>query len=115
MFLLKEFPSPKLPEVSNSFLLTFISFVENAFKHGVSYRKESFVHVVMQLEEGNRLASDVPIARGLRLTSNITASVWRIYANGCGCCLVMITLSPLLRKMINLMSYLLYLYYNEMI
>ena len=44
-----------MPEVQIPPLL-FISFVENAFKHGVSYRKESFVHVVMQLEEGNRLA-----------------------------------------------------------
>ena len=60
------------------------------------------------------LLSDVPIVRGLRLTSSITASVWRIYANGCGCCLAMTTPSPLLRKMINLMYYLLYLYYNEM-
>jgi len=42
-----------VPEVQIPPLL-FISFVENAFKHGVSYRKESFVHVVMQLEEGNQ-------------------------------------------------------------
>jgi LytS/YehU family sensor histidine kinase len=47
--------SIEVPEVQIPPLL-FISFVENAFKHGVSYRKESFVHVVMQLEEGNRLA-----------------------------------------------------------
>ena len=50
----KNFPL-EVPEVQIPPLL-FISFVENAFKHGVSYRKESFVHVVMQLEEGNRLA-----------------------------------------------------------
>ena len=36
--------------------LLFVSFVENAFKHGVSYRSESFIHVLMQLDEGNRLS-----------------------------------------------------------
>lgn len=50
----KNFPL-EVPEVQIPPLL-FISFVENAFKHGISYRQESFVRVVMQLEEGNRLA-----------------------------------------------------------
>lgn len=36
--------------------LIFVIFVENAFKHGVSYRSESFIHVLMQLDEGNRLS-----------------------------------------------------------
>lgn len=45
----------EVPEVQIPPLL-FISFVENAFKHGVSYRKDSFIRVVMQLEEGNRLS-----------------------------------------------------------
>ena len=36
--------------------LLFISFVENAFKHGVSYRNESFIRVLVQLEEDNRLS-----------------------------------------------------------
>ncbi len=31
--------------------LLFISFVENAFKHGVSYQHESFVHIEMKVEE----------------------------------------------------------------
>ena len=30
----------------------FISFVENAFKHGVSYQKESFIRVTMTVEDG---------------------------------------------------------------
>ncbi len=30
--------------------LLFISFVENAFKHGVSYREKSFIHISMKLE-----------------------------------------------------------------
>jgi LytS/YehU family sensor histidine kinase len=30
--------------------LLFISFVENAFKHGVSYQSDSFIHVCMKLE-----------------------------------------------------------------
>ncbi len=45
-----EVPDVQIPP------LLFISFVENAFKHGVSYRKESFVRVGMQLEEGNKLS-----------------------------------------------------------
>ena len=44
-----------VPEVQIPPLL-FVSFVENAFKHGVSYRSESFIHVLMQLDEGNRLS-----------------------------------------------------------
>lgn len=31
--------------------LLFISFIENAFKHGVSHRDRSFIHVVMQIED----------------------------------------------------------------
>ena len=32
--------------------LLFISFIENAFKHGVSYEQHSFVRVKMQLQDG---------------------------------------------------------------
>jgi hypothetical protein len=32
--------------------LLFISFIENAFKHGISYEQNSFVQIVMQLQEG---------------------------------------------------------------
>lgn len=32
--------------------LLFISFVENAFKHGVSYQHNSFIHISMDIEEG---------------------------------------------------------------
>lgn len=45
----------EVPEVQIPPLL-FVSFVENAFKHGVSYRSESFIHVFMQLDESNRLS-----------------------------------------------------------
>lgn len=48
-----KFPA-EVPEVLIPPLL-FISFVENAFKHGVSYRNESFIRVSMQVEEDNRL------------------------------------------------------------
>jgi len=44
----------EVPEVQIPPLL-FISFVGNAFKHGVSYRNDSFVRVIVQQEEGNRL------------------------------------------------------------
>jgi hypothetical protein len=33
--------------------LLFVSFVENAFKHGVSYEKESFINVSMAVEGGS--------------------------------------------------------------
>lgn len=45
-----EMPKVQIPP------LLFISFVENAFKHGVSYRNESFIRVRVQLEEDNRLS-----------------------------------------------------------
>lgn len=54
VFIKVEFPT-EVPEVQIPPLL-FISFIENAFKHGVSYRRESFIHVSMQLEEGNRIS-----------------------------------------------------------
>ena len=44
----------EVPEVQIPPLL-FISFVENAFKHGVSYQEESFIRVFMSVEDG-RLA-----------------------------------------------------------
>ena len=33
--------------------LIFISFVENAFKHGVSYNKESFINIVCKIYDGD--------------------------------------------------------------
>ena len=35
--------------------LVFVSFVENAFKHGVSYDKPSFIHVAMKVDGGRLL------------------------------------------------------------
>jgi len=46
----QDYPDVMIPP------LLFVSFVENAFKHGVSYQNESFVSVIMQFEEDNRLA-----------------------------------------------------------
>ena len=31
--------------------LLFIPFIENAFKHGISYREKSFIHISMQLDD----------------------------------------------------------------
>ena len=42
---------PSLPDVEVP-PLVFVSFVENAFKHGVSYEDESFIHVSLECEEG---------------------------------------------------------------
>lgn len=35
--------------------LLFVSFVENAFKHGVSYQKDSFIAVSLEIEDGSVL------------------------------------------------------------
>ena len=35
--------------------LLFVTFVENAFKHGISYRSRSFVRIVLTVEDGNVL------------------------------------------------------------
>jgi two-component system, LytTR family, sensor kinase len=32
--------------------LLFVPFIENAFKHGVSYREKSFVHIALQANGG---------------------------------------------------------------
>jgi len=40
----KEFPDFSIPP------LLFVSFVENAFKHGVSHRDRSFIHIRMTIE-----------------------------------------------------------------
>ena len=76
-----DFPA-EVPEVQIPPLL-FVSFVENAFKHGVSYRSESFIHVLMQLDEGNRsFIPVVPTAIMVRLTNSIMASDSRISVSG---------------------------------
>lgn len=35
--------------------LLFIVFIENAFKHGISYRQASFIHMTLAMTEGNRI------------------------------------------------------------
>ncbi|MDH6358343.1 histidine kinase [Parabacteroides sp. PF5-9] len=41
----EEIPTVKIPP------LLFISFIENAFKHGVSYQQKSFIHISMEIKE----------------------------------------------------------------
>jgi LytS/YehU family sensor histidine kinase len=41
----QEFPDLSIPP------LLFVPFVENAFKHGVSYRDRSFIHIQMKIEK----------------------------------------------------------------
>lgn len=31
--------------------MLFLPFVENAFKHGISYKKDSFIHVALNVEQ----------------------------------------------------------------
>ncbi|MBT3422038.1 MAG: histidine kinase [Bacteroidetes bacterium] len=44
--------SPNIPEVQTPPLL-FIPFIENAFKHGISYRENSFVSILLKTENNN--------------------------------------------------------------
>jgi sensor histidine kinase YesM len=37
--------------------LLFVPFIENAFKHGVSYRKKSFIRIAMSMDEDSILFS----------------------------------------------------------
>jgi hypothetical protein len=46
-FLPEDIPAVKIPP------LLYISFIENAFKHGVSYRSDSLIYVAMRIEEGD--------------------------------------------------------------
>jgi hypothetical protein len=41
----KEFPDFEIPP------LLFVPFIENAFKHGVSYREQSFIHIGMKITD----------------------------------------------------------------
>lgn len=41
----EEIPNIQIPP------LLFISFLENAFKHGISYRRKSFIHLSMEVKE----------------------------------------------------------------
>jgi hypothetical protein len=43
----------RVPELQIPPLL-FISFLENAFKHGISYQKESFIKMKLQVDEANK-------------------------------------------------------------
>jgi len=40
-----EIPNVQIPP------LLFISFIENAFKHGISYQHESFIHISMEIKD----------------------------------------------------------------
>lgn len=42
----QELPNKEVPP------LMFITFVENAFKHGVSYRQDSFIDIAISIEDG---------------------------------------------------------------
>lgn len=43
---------PELKEDISVHPLLFIPFIENAFKHGVSYRDQSFIHIKMKADNG---------------------------------------------------------------
>jgi hypothetical protein len=42
---------PEIPDVKIPPLL-FFTLIENAFKHGISYRYDSFIHIILSVEDG---------------------------------------------------------------
>lgn len=70
----------QIPEEAQIPPLLFISFVENAFKHGVSYRSASFIRLTVKLEE-NEVFSGVPTASMPEKKQSIAALDWRTYEN----------------------------------
>lgn len=53
----QEIPNKSLPP------LLFTSFIENAFKHSVSYQKECFIHIQMRVDE-NKLLLQIKNSKG---------------------------------------------------
>jgi LytS/YehU family sensor histidine kinase len=49
--------------------LLFIPFIENAFKHGISYREKSFIHIVMEVE-GNKIKFNCTNSLGQQTEKN---------------------------------------------
>jgi two-component system, LytTR family, sensor kinase len=43
----KDYPNIEVPP------LLFVSFIENAFKHGISHREQSFIHIVLTVDEAH--------------------------------------------------------------
>ena len=68
--------------------LIFVSFVENAFKHGVSYESESFIRVKMTVEDGrlifkcanSRHESNTDSSSGIG-TRNVRKKLELLYGN----------------------------------
>ena len=58
----QEVPDRKLPP------LMLITFIENAFKHGISYQHESFVDVQVTISDWPPAVGQKPIDKGQRLT-----------------------------------------------
>lgn len=82
-----------VPQVSIPPML-FISLLENAFKHGVSYQAESYINFSLQIENShilcsiknskhaNRKTTESKVASGIGL-SNIKKSLSLLYADSC--------------------------------
>ena len=51
--------------------LIFPTFVENAFKHGVSYKQDSFINITMDIEDGELLFSCINSKKPVAETSRV--------------------------------------------
>ena len=51
--------------------LIFPTFVENAFKHGVSYKQDSFINIAMDIEDGELLFSCINSKKPMTETSKV--------------------------------------------
>lgn len=67
----------RLPDISIPPLI-FPTFVENAFKHGVSYSKQSFITIMMDLDQGQLIfgcLNSKPKSAETRLTTQLSGGV----------------------------------------
>ena len=75
-----EYPHDLPPQVSIPPLLLIV-FVENAFKHGVSYSKPSFIHMRIDYADGKVVSTIGNSSTARRRRSTTPESDWRTSAN----------------------------------
>lgn len=86
--------------------LLFISLIENAFKHGVSHNKPSFIDLKIH-QEGTRIVCSIRTATSRKTTDRTRAAPalgCRISAGGWNCCIRRIIFSRTGKKETNMFA-----------
>ena len=65
---------PENPPIKSLPPLLFTSFIENAFKHGVSYQKDSFIHINL-IADDKRLALQVKNSKGSKTETDEASGI----------------------------------------